>query len=191
MLKVIELAGRTAYKSENQITDTSASDFVRMLIRRGHESVLEHQSISVKFIVDRGISHELVRHRLASFTQESTRYCNYSKEKFGKEINVIDISKHLKNPESYSYWKTAMEYAEKAYLAMIANGESPQIARAVLPNSLKTEIILTCNLREWRTIFRQRILKEAHPQMREIMLPLFEELCNFLPEVFEDLKSFI
>ena len=188
ILKDIELAGRTCYKSEDKITDTSASDFIKMLIRRGHESVLEHHSISVRFIVDRGVSHEIVRHRLASFSQESTRYCDYSNKKHGNGINVIDISKHLKNPESYTYWKMAMEYAEMAYRSMIASGESAQIARSVLPNSLKTEIVVTANLREWREIFRQRTSTAAHPCMREIMCPLLDRLKVFLPEIFEDIE---
>lgn len=189
ILQAIELAGRTCYKSEDRITETSASDFVKMIIKRGHESVLEHRSISVKFVVDRGVSHEIVRHRIASFSQESTRYCSYGNEKHGNSINVIDISSHFKNPTSKLYWESAMKFAEMTYLSMIENGESPQIARSVLPNSLKTEIVVTANLREWRTIFKQRCASGAHPQMQEVMKPLFEELCKFLPEIFEDLKE--
>jgi len=190
ILKNIERAGRTAYKSEDRITEDSAINFVKMLIKRGHTSVIEHESFSVKFINDRGVSHEEVRHRLASFTQESTRYINYTKENKGGQCTFIDIENHLKNPAiSYSVWYNQMKNSEEAYKAMIDAGESPQIARSVLPNSLKTEIVITANLREWRTIFEQRTAKGAHPQMREIMIPLLEEIKTIIPIIFDDINN--
>jgi thymidylate synthase (FAD) len=189
ILKSIERAGRTCYKSEDKITSDSAPKFVKMIIGKGHESVLEHRSLTVKFVCDRGVSHEIVRHRLASFSQESTRYCNYGNEKHGNGINVINPKQHFKNPNSYAIWQAAMEAAESFYLALIALGEQAQMARSVLPNSLKTEIVVTANLREWRTIFKQRTAFAAHPQMREIMIPLFDELVKFLPEIFGDLAE--
>lgn len=187
MLKVIEEAGRTCYKSEDRITNDSAKEFVAMLIRKGHYSVLEHQSLGVKFTCDRGISHEFVRHRLSSFSQESTRYCNYAKDKFGAEINVIDIKPHFKNEESMKWWLSAVTASEVAYNNMIELGESPQIARSVLPNSLKTEIVISANLRQWREMFKQRCSKAAHPQMRELMVPLLQFLQQTIPVVFDDI----
>jgi len=187
IMKDIEIAGRTCYKSEDNITDSSANKFVQMLITRGHLSVLEHQSISVRFIFDRGISHEIVRHRIASFSQESTRYCNYSKDKYDNQINVIDIAAHLKNKASLDVWLAAMENAELSYFKLLDLGESPQIARSVLPNSLKTEIVVTANLREWRLILQQRTSKAAHPQIREVMNPLLRDLQCQLPYIFGDI----
>lgn len=193
ILRNIERAGRTCYKSEDKITDKSASDFVRMIIRRGHESVLEHEKITISFVCDRGVSHELVRHRLASFSQESTRYCNYGSEKFGGEITCVVPPFFGENGEEVRtddeiIWIRAMESAERAYFDLLRLGWTPQQARTVLPNSLKTEIVVTANLREWRTIFKQRAFPAAHPQMREIMCPLLKELTSQLPEIFEDIQ---
>jgi thymidylate synthase (FAD) len=182
ILRLIEIAGRTCYKSEDKITDESASKFVKMIRNRNHESVLEHVSITVKFVFDRGVSHELVRHRLCAFSQESTRYCNYGKS---GEIKVIDPSFWSHSSKQWKIWKDAMEYAEQAYLALLENGAKPQEARSVLPNSLKTEIVTTANLREWRHIFRMRTSEAAHPQIKEVMSPLQAHLQGILPEVFE------
>ena len=190
MLKDIEYIARTCYKSENMITDLSAVKMVESLINRGHEAMLEHQSISVKFIVDRGVSHELVRHRMASYAQESTRYCNYSKDKFGNEITVIKPCFLDEDTENYRIWKSSCEAAEKAYFAMLDNDATPQEARSVLPNSLKTEICMTANLREWRHFFKLRALGitgKPHPQMLEVTVPLLAEFKALIPVVFDDL----
>lgn len=189
MLRNIELFGRTCYKSEEKITNDSASKFVEMIINRGHLSVIEHEKITVKFVFDRGVSHEAVRHRLASFSQESTRYCNYSKDKYDNQITVIGLDQYFKNENSLKVWFDAMEFAEKSYFKLIENGESPQIARSVLPNSLKTEIVITANLREWRLILTQRTSSAAHPQIREVMRPLLDELKIKLPEIFKDINN--
>jgi len=197
--KLIEIAGRVCYKSEDKITDTSSDKFCKMLIERGHESVLEHRSITVKLICDRGVSHELVRHRLSSFSQESTRYCNYSKKDNG-QINVINLAggiqvenkietNSMKFIQILGTWYSAMEHAEKAYLEMIELGATPQIARSVLPNSLKTEIIITSNIRQWREILRQRTAKAAHPQMRQVMHTLAQIFDIMLPELFYDITA--
>lgn len=188
ILKSIELAGRTCYKSELNITNFSAVEFVAMIIKKGHLSVIEHISFTVRFIFDRGVSHEIVRHRLSSFSQESTRYCNYSKDKHNNQINVIDIFPHLKNKQSLDIWTTAMINAEISYLRLIELGESPQIARSVLPNSLKTEIVVTANLRQWHLIFTQRTAKSAHPQMKEVLQPLLLEIKNKIPIIFDDIN---
>lgn len=202
MLKSIERAGRTCYKSEDQIIDESAEKFIKMLIERGHESVLEHEKISILFVCDRGVSHELVRHRIASFSQESTRYCNYSKDKFDNQLTFIipcwtklqDGFTHTfplikSDPEFFPVveWFNSMISSEKCYNELISLGWQPQQARSILPNSLKTEIVVTANLREWRTIFKQRISKAAHPQMRELMCPLLDELKMIIPIVFNDI----
>lgn len=184
-LKKIEVVGRVCYKSENKITDDSAKGFVKMLIDRGHEAMLEHSTLSVRFICDRGISHELVRHRIASFAQESTRYCNYSKDKFGNELTFIHpmfiTDLHISN-----VWEHAMEEAEMSYFELLEAGATPQEARSVLPNSIKTEVIMTANYREWRHFFELRTSAAAHPQMREITIPLLIDLASKIPIIFDD-----
>ena len=188
MMKNIESAGRICYKSENKITDDSYVDFIKGLIERGHESVLEHSSITVSIVCDRGVSHELVRHRLASFSQESTRYCNYSNDKFGNEITVIDPCYwEDKECPGYLHWRAACESAEHFYFKILHSGGTAQEARAVLPNSLKTEIFITANFREWRHILKLRRDLAAHPQMREIMIPLGDELKELFPPIFSDI----
>ena len=199
ILKTIEIVGRTCYKSEDKITEDSASKFVKMLIKNGHEAMIEHFSISIRFINDRGVSHEEVRHRIASFGQESTRYCNYSKDKFGNEITYIDINDGIKLDQKMrnmpveqinliiNEWLSACEDAERHYFKMLELGATPQIARSVLNNSTKTEIVITMNLREWRHFFRLRCANAAHPQFRELSIPLLNEFKILLPEFFEDI----
>lgn len=187
ILRHLEVVGRTCYKSEGLITDASAETFVRKLIARGHEAIIEHESISVRFICDRGVSHELVRHRLASYAQESTRFCNYSKSQFNSEISLIKPCFLVEGTEAYRQWEWTMHRAECAYFDLLDIGLSPQEARCVLPNSLKTEVVMTANLREWRTVLRLRCSKAAHPQMREVMLMLLEKLHATIPAVFDDI----
>ena len=188
VLKRIEEIGRVCYKSENLITSDSSSKFVSMLIKRGHEAMIEHCSMSVKFICDRGVSHEIVRHRIASYAQESTRYCNYSKDKFGNEITVIKPCFFKEDSNGYTLWADSCENAEFNYFNLLTEGYTPQEARSVLPNSLKTEIVVTYNLREWRAFFKLRTAQVAHPQMREITIPLLNEFKTYLPEVFGDIE---
>lgn len=190
MLKSIEYIARTCYKSEDRITDISAVKMVKNLIRSGHEAMLEHQSISVKFIVDRGVSHELVRHRMASYAQESTRYCNYSKDKFGNELTFISPCFWSKGSREYEEWYAAMSNAEDIYFELINWGVTPEQARTVLPNSIKTEVVMTANIREWRHFFKLRVLGttgKPHPQMWEVAAPLLAELKALIPVVFDDL----
>lgn len=187
VLSRIERAGRTCYKSEDKITEDSGSAFVAKILGMGHESVIEHVSMSVRFVCDRGVTHELVRHRLAAFSQESTRYCNYAKGKHGSELTFIRPLFWEDNSPFFEQWYCAMENAEIAYLDLVRDGASPQEARSVLPNSLKTEIVMTANVREWRHVFRLRCSPRAHPQMRQVMLPLLEEVGGRLPELFGDL----
>jgi len=178
ILTKLEKAGRTAYKSEDRITKGSAEKFIRGIIKSGHGSVLEHVYLTVKFIVDRGVTHELVRHRIASYTQESTRYCNYSKK------GVVFIRPPWDFTESDLDF---LELVEKQYNKKIAEGQTPQQARAYLPNCLKTEIVTTMNIREWRHVLGLRTKPDCHPQMREIMSMLLAEFKQKLPVLFEDI----
>lgn len=191
VLKFIEMVGRKCYKSEDKITDESAYKFVEMLIKRGHEAMIEHYNVSVLFVCDRGVSHEIVRHRIASYAQESTRYCNYSKGKFDEQITIIKPCFFNCNDENDHYydWEIAMNQAEDRYIELVENGASPQEARSVLPNSLKTELVMTTNLREWRHFFKLRTAEGAHPQMREIAIPLLNEFKHLIPVVFDDIQE--
>lgn len=188
ILQRIEQAGRVCYKSEDKITDGSAEKFVANILKRGHEAVLEHQSITVKFICDRGVSHEIVRHRLAAYCQESTRYCNYSKDGFGNEITVIEPCFLKHDTPQWAAWETAMKNAEFSYFRMLELGCTPQEARSVLPNSLKTEVIMTADIREWRHFFKLRCSPAAHPQMREVAIMLLKKLQAQIPILFDDIE---
>lgn len=199
MLKHIEKAGRTCYKSEDKITDDSAEQFVKMIVKRGHDSVLEHCSFSVRFICDRGVSHELVRHRIASFSQESTRYVGYKDaiefiipswikmdpwECNAAEVTEEDIRSHAVDFTDIIWTQSVIEISSD-YCMLLEQGWRPEQARSVLPNSLKTEIVVTANLREWRHIFRLRDSMAAHPDMRTIMEPLHIKMSGMIPGVFE------
>ena len=184
VLRHIEQCGRVCYKSEGKTTESSAPAFVANIIKRGHEAVLEHFDITVKFICDRGVSHEIVRHRMASYCQESTRYCNYAKDDFGNEITVIEP--YYLDAQGLYLWRRACEAAEASYFELLNWGCTPQEARAVLPNSLKTEVVMTANLREWRHFFKLRTAPAAHPQMREVAKMLLKQMREMVPVVFDD-----
>ncbi len=187
LLALIESAGRTCYKSEGNVCEGSAERLIRNIIKRGHESVLEHVSFSARFICDRGVSHEIVRHRLAAYSQESTRYCNYADKKFQSEITVIRPCFFEPGSKKWHVWHDACANAEKQYFQLLTLGCTPQEARSVLPNSLKTEIVMTANIREWRHFFKLRCAEAAHPQMREVASLLFAEMSGAYPVFFEDL----
>ena len=189
VMKFIERCGRTAYKSENNITDESAEKFIKNIIKRGHESVLEHFSCTFKIICDRGVSHEIVRHRLASYTQESTRYCNYASDKFGGELTFIKPCFWREDSNIYRNWLLICKSLESNYRAFRKVNAKPEEARSILPNSLKTEIVMTANLREWRHFLKLRTAKDAHPQMRQVALMILEVLKEKLPVVFEDIQN--
>lgn len=181
--QLIELSGRVCYKSEDKITDDSANKFVAMINKRGHESVIEHAYATFKIVCDRGISHEIVRHRLASYSQESTRYCNYSKDKFKNEISVIkpfDMT-----DEQNTCWLLSTKRAEHDYFDMLEAGASPQMARSVLPTCLKTEIVMTANFREWCHFLNLRLHKSAHPQIRYIAYRIWQSLDILCPVIFQ------
>ena len=188
ILKRIEECGRVCYKSEGKITENSAPKFVANIIKRGHEAVLEHCSFTVKFICDRGVSHEIVRHRMASYCQESTRYCNYSKGDFGGEITVIEPCYLCKGTFAYDEWKNACLRSEEAYFNLMNWGLLSQEARAVLPNSLKTEVVMTADIREWRHFLKLRCSNAAHPQIRELATQLLKELQRKVPVCFDDIS---
>ena len=196
ILKTIEKVARTCYKSEDKITEdgSSAYNLVKMLIKRKHEAMIEFYDITVKFIVDRGVSHEIVRHRLASYAQESTRYVNYSKGKHGSELTYIqpifwnDVPKNKSDVEKHAILEELLFTIEQLYMKLIELGATPQEARYILPNGIKTEINVKMNLREWRHFFKMRCSLAAHPQMREVAIPLLHEFQNKIPVIFDDLK---
>ena len=185
VMKFLELCGRTAYQSAKNITDDSAEKFIRNLIKRGHESVLEHFSATFKIICDRGVMAELTRHRLASFTIESTRFNDYSKS----ELTFIKPCFFTEDGLIMTNWRLGMAAAEKNYFQQRKRGATPEQARTILPNSLKTEIIMTCNLREWRHILKLRTAKHAHPQMRQVAEMILDVLKEKLPVIFEDIGA--
>jgi len=203
ILKNLERAGRTCYKSESNITDESAKKFISSIIKSGHFTILEHFSVSVKIICDRGILTELSRHRLCSLSVESTRFCDYTKDKFKSQITCIEPffwecndpdcisgNRMCMNCKKYQIWENTMTYIEDKYIELIEFGATAQEARSILPNSLKTEIIMTANLREWRHIFNLRAIGttgKPHPQMLEIMIPMLSRFKELIPVVFDDL----
>lgn len=188
LLSTVEQAGRTCYKSEDKITDGSAEKFVRNILKRGHEAVIEHASLTVRFTCDRGVSHEIVRHRLAAYCQESTRYCNYSKECFDSEITVIRPAYMQPGMKDFEIWEKAMNSCENAYFDLLDYGCTPQEARSVLPNSLKTEVVMTADMREWRHFIRLRCAPAAHPDMRVVAKLLYDLLKSTYPVFFEDIE---
>ena len=188
--KQIELAARTCYKSEDKITNGSAEKLIKALIKNKHEAMLEHWSISVKFICDRAIANEIVRHRLASFAQESTRYCLYTNDKFDNQLTFIKPIQFKYDTPEYYVWKCFCLNAETAYKDLIEKGATAEEARIVLPLCLKTEIVMTANLREWRHFLNLRAVDatgKAHIQIKELAVPLLMELYDKLPELFEDI----
>ena len=195
MLNTVETAGRVCYKSEERMGPGTAEPFIRGIIKRGHEAVLEHSSITVRFVCDRGVTHEIVRHRMSSYCMESTRYCNYANGKFGEEITVIRPSffkpwdeMELEDKYKYLAWSNGCQRAEESYLAMIHRGASAQEARSVLPHSVKAELIMTANVREWRHFLKLRNNPAAHPQTKEVAGLLQDELVKRYPVFFEDLN---
>lgn len=199
ILNTIERAGRTCYKSENNISEGSAERLIRNCIKSGHESILEHEKITVRVITDRGVTHEWVRHRAgASYSQESTRYCNYNNDKFGNELTFVEpIGLELHELDTSDktdlriVWEDAMDKAEKSYLHLIQLGAKPELARGVLPTDVKTEIVVTMNIREWRHFFKLRCDKAAHPNIRHIARDMLKEFYKLLPCLFEDVYNSI
>lgn len=189
ILNYIETIARTCYQSQQS---NNNHNLVKSLIRSEHFAMLEHYGITVKFVTDRGISHEIVRHRLASFAQESTRYCNYIKDKFGNEISVIKPQELVKGSFEYIVWKKQCEQAEKAYFKLVDNGVKPETARSVLPTSLKTTIVMTANIREWRHFLNLRAIGttgKPHPDMQALAIDLLNQFKSKIPILFDDIKE--
>ena len=187
ILKRLERCARICYKSENKMQDTASESFIKSILKSGHESVIEHEKITLMMVTDRGVTHEVVRHRIGSYSQESTRYCNYHKEKFGNEITVIEPCFYEADDPRYDLWRQGCLDAEKNYFAMLDAGATPQEARSVLPNSLKTEIAVTYNMREWRHFLALRAASNAHPQAREVAIPILKTFQEILPELFAEI----
>jgi len=197
--KRIERHARLCYKSEDKITEASCFDFVKRIVASGHTAMLEFGGdIFVRFISNRGFSHELVRHRLSSYAQESTRYCNYSKGKFDGEITCICrvdvVNDKVKSAKQALAISTAMldcwAYAEGTYLHLTRDlGCPPELARDVLPIGLKTEVDIKANITEWRHILKLRTSKRAHPRMREVMIPLLQEFQRRAPLLFDGIND--
>lgn len=186
LMRHLEAMGRICYQSEGAITEDSYKQFLKNIIQRGHEAVLEHATVTAVVTCDRGVSHEIVRHRIASYCQESTRYCNYSKGKFGEEITVIEPCFWKESDPEYAAWLNICSKAEDAYFDLLLSGATPQEARSVLPNSLKTQIAITMNIREWRHFFRLRCSPAAHPQMAEVAKLGLIEMYDYFPVLFKD-----
>lgn len=187
-LKHVEKCGRICYLSEPKDPEGSTDKFIRMLIKNGHESPLEHGGCTFKIVTDRAISQEVVRHRLASYSQESTRYCNYANGKFSREITVIESSGLAENEARE--WLDAMEHLERTYLLMIDSGVKPEKARNVLPLCLKTELMMTANFREWRHFLKLRGSRMAHPGIRKIAKQIYEVFQRAIPVLVEDIEIF-
>lgn len=184
LLKKIEWCGRISHRSEDAQTEDSWERFLRaVVLGKGDWSIVEHAIVTVDAIVDRGITHEWVRHRLASFTQESTRFVNYE-----KKMPASFIKPEGMNEESAAIWANAIRFSEVEYQRMIRAGLSPQIARSVFPNALASRIVTTCNLRNWRHFLLMRTTREAHPQMRQVTIPLLHEFQDRIPVLFEDIE---
>ncbi len=187
ILTKLEKIGRVCYKSECKISEHSAEKFLHNIIKRNHESVLEHVNLSIRVVCDRGVSHEIVRHRIASYSQESTRYCNYSNDKFNNELTFINPCFWTENSQEYEVWKKTMLEIEKNYMELITKGANPQEVRSILPNSIKTELVMTMNIRSWRNFLNLRTDISAHPQIREIAFMILNKLKSQIPVLFDDI----
>lgn len=190
ILKRIERATRTCYKSEDKITENSdsAKMIIKMLLDKHHEAMIEFDDVTVKIITDIGAQRDLSRHRHINMACESTRYCAYNKGKFGGELTFIKPCHIDENTELYNIWLDTMKFIEHQYMKMAELGCKPDQMRMVLPLSTKTEFCIKANLREWRHIFKMRCQKAAHPSVRQIMLQILNEFKKQIPVVFDDLN---
>ena len=186
-LRAIENISRDCYDSINTGGDEQTLEFIKKRIKDGHLSILEHLNLTVRFTTDRGIANELVRHRLASFTQESTRYCNYSKSGLSV-VEPVDFMGDPLSPVDLAIWQDSMTNAATNYKLLVDRGVPIQLARDVLPTCTATKITVTANYREWRHILSLRTAPNAHPKMRALMIPLLEELKQRLPVIFDDIN---
>lgn len=185
IMKNIERACRTCYRSEGKITDESYKTLLKNCITRGHESVLEHEKITVRMYCDLGVYKDLTRHRIASFSIESTRYCNYGKDKFDNELKIIKPCNIEEGTELYENWKNTCEVIEKNYMEMSKSGALPDQLRMILPHSIGAEVTMTANIREWRHILALRTSNHTHPSIRQLLIPLLLHFKEIMPEIFD------
>lgn len=186
IMKNIERACRTCYRSEDSITDVSYQNLLKNCINRGHESVLEHEKISIRMICDIGVYKDLTRHRFASFSIESTRYCNYSKDKFDNEIKFIKPCNIKEGTCEYKLWHNCLTDIESYYQSMSAGSATPDQLRMILPHSTAAEVTMTANIREWKHILELRCSKHTHPAVQQVMIPLLLEFKSKMPEIFNN-----
>lgn len=189
ILKHLELCARNCYKSEGNITEdtSSAIKMINKLIELDHTAMLEHYNVTVRFICDVGVYKDITRHRHASFAIESTRYCNYSKDKFGNEISFIKPCNIEEGSELWNEWSNQMKDVETTYIKMAELGAKPDQLRMILPHSTAASVVMTANMREWRYILKLRCSKAAHPSVREVMLMLLNEFHSKIPVLFDDI----
>jgi len=188
IMKNLEIACRTCYRSEDKITDESYKTLLRNCINRGHESILEHEKITIRMVCDIGVYKDLTRHRHASFSIESTRYCNYGKDKFDNEIKFIEPVNIEKDTEIYNEWKKSCEQIEEHYIKMVNLGATPDQMRMILPHSTAAAVTMTANIREWKHILSLRCTRHAHPAVEQVMIPVLLHLKQNMPEIFESIE---
>ena len=188
IMKNIEQACRTCYRSEDKISNESYKTLLKNCITRGHESVMEHEKITVRMVCDIGVYKDLTRHRIASFSIESTRYCNYGKDKFDNEIKFIKPCNIDEDSDLYAFWEHTMRRIEMNYLYMAEHGATPDQMRMILPHSTAAEVCMTANIREWRHILDLRTKKMTHPSIRQILIPLLLLFKTEMPELFGDIE---
>lgn len=185
IMKRIERACRTCYRSEGNITEDSYKKLLKNCLTRGHESVLEHEKITVRIYNDIGSYKDLTRHRFASFSVESTRYCSYDKDKYGNQISVINPV-YIEDKEVYETWKKTIEEMEKGYMKLKELGATTDMCRNLLPHSTAAEYTMTANIREWKHIFSLRANNHVHPAIRQVMIPLLKYFKEQMPDIFDD-----
>ena len=188
IMKNIERACRTCYRSEGNITEESYKKLLSNCINRGHESVLEHEKITIRMTCDIGVYKDLTRHRFRSFSIESTRYCNYGKDKFDNELKFIKPCNIDGSSELYSNWIGAMDFIEKEYIAMSNNGATPDQLRMILPHSTAAQVTMTANIREWKHILDLRTKSMTHSAIRQLLIPLLLKFKKDMPEIFNSIE---
>lgn len=186
IMKKLERACRTCYRSEDVIGDETYKILLKNCINRGHESVLEHEKISIRLITEIGAYKDFTRHRLSSFSIESTRFCSYDKNKFNNEIKVIN-PKYIIDPMIYDIWLKSCKTMEENYMLMKKLGANNDICREILNHSVAAEVVMSCNIREWRHILSLRCSKMVHPSLKVIFIPLLLLFKQEMPELFDDI----
>ena len=187
IMKRIERACRTCYRSEGKITEDSYKNLINNCLTRGHESVLEHEKVTVRIYSDVGSYKDLTRHRFASFSVESTRYCSYDKDKYGNEIAFMNPV-YIEKKERYEIWKKTMQEIENSYIEMKKLGATTDMCRELLPHSTAGEYTMTANIREWKHILSLRTTKHVHPSIRQVLIPLLKYFKEEMPEIFGDVE---